>query len=122
MRGAERVVSAFRAARKARWAILHSQLVHLRAPAGKNLVRVCLMADIPDDSVVRRVEDVMERDRELDRAEIRRQVTARPRDGRDQEGPELARELRKLGTVEPAQRSRIANLIEDGIHDVKIGR
>ena len=46
------------------------------APAGEDLVRIGLVADVPDDAVVRRVEDVVQRDRQLDRAEVRRQVAA----------------------------------------------
>ena len=46
------------------------------APAGQDLVRIGLVADVPDDAVVRRVEDVVQRDRQLDRAEVRRQVAA----------------------------------------------
>ena len=57
-----------------------AQLGHRLAPAGQDLVRVGLVADVPHDAVVRRVEDVVQRDRELDRAEVRRQVAAGLRD------------------------------------------
>ena len=43
------------------------QPAHLRAPAGEDLVRVGLVADVPDDAVARRVEHVVQRDRQLDR-------------------------------------------------------
>ena len=43
---------------------------HALAPAGEDLVRIGLVADVPDHAVVRRVEDVVQRDRQLDRAEV----------------------------------------------------
>ena len=39
------------------------------APPGQNLVRVSLMADVPDQPVVRRVEGVVHRHGQLDRAQ-----------------------------------------------------
>ena len=114
MCGAEGVVSAFGAAWKSGWPVLHPEPVHLRAPAGEDLVRVCLVTDVPDDPVMRRVENVMQRDRELDRAEVRRQMAARLGNRRDEERPQLARQFRKLGAVEPAQRGGIVDLVEAG--------
>ena len=35
------------------------------------------MADVPDDAVVRRIEDIMQRDRQLDRAEPGGEMAAR---------------------------------------------
>jgi hypothetical protein len=46
------------------------QLRHPFAAAGNNLVRVGLVADVPNDPIVRRVVDVMQRDGQLDGAEI----------------------------------------------------
>src|SRR6185436_4052836 len=48
----------------------------LVAPAGEDLVRIGLMADVPEDLVARRVEQGVDRDRDLARAEIRAEVTA----------------------------------------------
>ena len=42
------------------------------APPGEDLVRIGLVADIPDQPVARRVEDVMQRDGQLDHAQARR--------------------------------------------------
>ena len=50
--------------------------LHRLAPAGQHLVAVGLVADVPDQAVVRRVEHVMQRDRELDRAEVGREMAA----------------------------------------------
>ena len=54
----------------------HAQLLHAFAPAGEDLVPVGLVADVPHDAVVGRVEHVMQRDRELDRAEVGREMAA----------------------------------------------
>ena len=83
-------------------------LRHRLAPAGQDLVRVGLVADVPDDAVVRRVEDVVQRDRELDGAEVRRQVAAGLRDRIEQERAQLARELAQLarGRARAGRRGR----------------
>jgi RND family efflux transporter MFP subunit len=56
---------------------------HALAPAGQDLVRVGLVADVPDDAVERRVEDVVQRDREFDQAltEYRSAQVLAPDDG-----------------------------------------
>ena len=46
------------------------------AAAGQDLVRIGLVADIPDQPVVRRVEDVVQRDRQLDDAEAGAEMAA----------------------------------------------
>ena len=91
MRGAERVVFAFLAARETRQAPPHAQPLHPVAPAGQHLVAVGLVADVPDDAVVRRVEHVVQRDRQLDRAEIGREVAAGLAHRFEQELAQLAR-------------------------------
>ena len=48
MPNAKAVIFAFRALRKAGRAILLAHLSHLLAPTGKNFMRICLMAYIPD--------------------------------------------------------------------------
>jgi len=45
-------------------------------PPGKHFVHVSLMADVHDESVPRRVENAMQRDRQLDHAKIRSEVSA----------------------------------------------
>ena len=53
------------------------------APAGEDLVRIGLVADIPDQPVARRVEDVVQRDRQLDDAEPGAEMAAGDRDRGD---------------------------------------
>ena len=77
---------------------------HAVAPAGEDLVRIGLVADVPDEAVVRRVEDVVQRDGQLDRAEVAttggrrsaRRSAARTRAAR-------RRSVRQLGARQAAQ-------------------
>src|SRR6202012_1568202 len=49
------------------------------AAAGEDLVRVGLVADVPDQAVARRVEDIMDRGGQLDHAETGAEMAARHR-------------------------------------------
>ena len=69
MRGAERVVFALGALGEAGKAAALAQRADAVAPAGQDLVRIGLMADVPDQPVLGRVEHVVQRDRQLDHAE-----------------------------------------------------
>ena len=64
-------------------------------PAGKHLVDVALVADVENELVARGSEDAMERDRELDHAEIRAEMAAGLREHFDQLVAHLLRELRE---------------------------
>ena len=72
MADAERVVLAFLALRERREAVLLLDRRDAVAAAGQDLVRIALMADVPDEAVARRIEEPVQRDRELDDAEARR--------------------------------------------------
>ena len=65
-------------------------------PPGEDLVRVGLVADVPEDLVLRRVEQRVERDGELAGAEIRAEVAADLADGVDDRLANLLRDLLKL--------------------------
>ena len=60
------------------------------------------MADVPDQTVGRRVEHVMQRDRQLDDAEARAQVAAGDRDGVDRLRAQFVGELAQLAGLEVA--------------------
>ncbi len=65
-------------------------------------MRIALVTDVPHDAIVRRVEDVVQRDGQLDRAQIRRQVAPRLRDGFEHEGAQLIGQGAELATVQAA--------------------
>jgi hypothetical protein len=56
-------------------------------------VRIGLVADVPHQAVVRRIEDIVQGDRQLDRAEVRREVTTGPGNRLDQKGTQLVSQL-----------------------------
>jgi hypothetical protein len=65
----EHVVRRLRAAREATDPVERAQRPKALESAGQQLVRIGLMTRVPDDLVARRLEQSMERDRELDDAE-----------------------------------------------------
>ena len=73
------------------------------AAAGDDLVRIGLVADVPDQPVARRVEHPVQRNGELDNAEAGAEVAAGHRYGVDRFLAQLGRELRKVGFFELAQ-------------------
>ncbi len=96
MRGAERVIFAFGALGEAGQAAALPQRADAVAPAGENLVRVGLVADVPDQPVSRRVKDIVERDCQLDDAKPRTEMAAGPGDGVDHLVAQLIGELPEL--------------------------
>ena len=66
---AERVVFALGSFREARQPVSLAQGADAVPPPGQDLVGVSLMADVPDDPVVGRVEEIVKRHRKLDHAE-----------------------------------------------------
>ena len=96
VRGAEGVVLAFRALGEARQAAALTQGADAVAPAGEDLVRVALMADVPDQLVPRRIEHVVQGGRELDHPQSRAQVAAGYRDHVDGLGAQLVGQLPEL--------------------------
>jgi hypothetical protein len=73
---AESVVFGFFAPQKSGKPAVLFDGMKLVAPAGQNFMRVSLMPDIPDQTVVRRVENVMHRHGKFDRAETCARMTA----------------------------------------------
>ena len=62
---------------------------NLVTPPGQDLVRLGLVAHIPDQPVARCVEHIMQRHGEFDDAEAAAEMAASFRRGRDDFGPEL---------------------------------
>ncbi len=93
MRGAERVVFALRAAGEAGQAAALAQRADAVAPAGEDLVRIGLVADVPDQPVARRLEHRVQRDGQLDHAERGAEMAAGDGDGVNRLGAQLLGEL-----------------------------
>ncbi len=95
MADAEAVVVALAALGEAGEAVFLAQGGHAIAPPGQDLVRVGLVADVPDQPVGGGVEDVVQTDRQLDHAEPGREMTAGLRDGVDEIAPQLVDDRRQ---------------------------
>ena len=112
MRGAERVVFALGALGEAGEAAAHAQGADAVAPPGEDLVRIGLMADVPDDAVARRIEQIMQRDGQLDHAEAGAEMAAGDRHGVDRLLAQFVGELTQLTLVKATQVFRDMDLIE----------
>ena len=66
MRGAERIVDALSTLGETGKTAALAQRTHALAAAGDDLVRIGLMADVPDETILRGVEHVVERNGQLD--------------------------------------------------------
>ncbi len=109
---AEGVVLAFATARESRDAVKLAQRVHALAAAGENLVRVSLMTDVPDDPVLWRIEDVMQGDRQFDRAQVGRQMAAGLRHRLDDEFAQFIGQRLELRPRQLAQICRTVDCVE----------
>jgi len=118
VRGAEGVIRALATTRKAGDAVQLAQRAHLVAAARQDLVRIALVADVPHDAVFRRIEDVMQRNGQFDRTQVRRQMAARLRDGIEHEGAQLVGQRPELAAVQSAQVGRIVDGVQKFVRHV----
>jgi len=116
MRGAERVIPALRALGEARKAAALTQGANAIATPGEDLMRIGLMPDVPDQTVARRVEHVVQGDRQFYDAETGAEMAAGYRDRADHFRPKFVRQLTEVGRVEPAQIFRGLDLVEQRGH------
>ena len=112
MRRAKRVIFAFRTTGETGQPVLLAQSADAVAPAGQDLVRIALMANIPDQPVMWRVEDVVDRDRQFHDAKACAQMTAGLRDGVDHFGANFIGQLRKTGIGQLAHISGDVDSVE----------
>jgi hypothetical protein len=103
MRGAEGVVFALGPLGEAGQAATLPQCPDAVAPAGQDLVRVGLMADVPDQTVVRCVENIMECHGQLDDAEAGTEMPPGYRDRIDGFGAQLVGNLPQIFRVDAPQ-------------------
>ena len=115
MTDAEGVVLALDPARKGGQAVLLAQGAHALAAAGEDLVRIGLVAHVPDQPVVRCVVDVVQGDGQFDHAEAGAEVPAGAADAVQQL---LAQFVGKLFEFRLAQSAQLLG----GRRSVKNGR
>ena len=109
MRGAERIVIALAALGEAGEAAACAQRADAVAASGQDLVRVGLMANVPDQAVARGVEGVMDGGGQFDHAEAGAEMAAGHRDGIDGFLAQFVGDLPNLLDLEPAQVFRRAD-------------
>ncbi len=112
MGGAERVVLALGAPGEAGQAAGLAQGADAVAPAGDDLVRVALVADVPDHPVMRGVEHGVQRHRQLHHAQAGAEMAARGAHRIDRLGTQLVRHLAQLLGRKIAQVGRNANTVQ----------
>ena len=100
MPGAKRVVLALAPLEEAGEPALLAQRLHSGVPAGEQLVWISLMTDVPHQLVARGLEDVVQRDRQLDDTEPGADVSPRSRTDVDQSRPHLGGEGAKFLAVQ----------------------
>lgn len=70
------------------------------------------MANVPDDSVMGRVVDVMEGDSQFDRAEVGGKMPTGARDRLQDKGPQFVSKLFKLATIQRLEVRWLLNTIK----------
>jgi hypothetical protein len=114
MRRAEGIVFTLRTLGETRKPATLTQRPHPRAPTGDDLVRIGLVAHVPDQPVVRGVKNVMKGDGELDDSEAGAQVTSRDRNHIDKLGTQLVGKLAKRRTRQGPQLVGRTDAVQQG--------
>src|SRR4051794_19285353 len=114
MRRAEGVVVALAALGEAGETAGLAQRADAVAPSGQDLVRIGLMAHVPDQPVAWGIKDIMQRDRELDHAEAGAEMSAGDGDGVNRLLAQFGGKLRQLRGIKLAQVVRRPHLVEEG--------
>ena len=112
MGGSERIVFALQALGETAQASALPQSSDPIAAASQDLVRVGLVADVPDDAIGRRVENVVQRDGQFDHAEAGAEMTASHRYRADRLGAQFVGELSQIVLAQLAQIGGRADLIQ----------
>ena len=100
VRGAERVVFGFRALGEAGEPPALADGADPVAAAGQDLMRISLMAHVPDQPVIGGVEDIVDRRRELDHAQTGAQMATGDRNRLDGLAAQFVRQLTEIRRIE----------------------
>ncbi len=112
--GAHDVVLGLEDRAERREAVVLANRRQALAAAGEDLVRVGLVADVPEHLVARRVEQAVQRHRQLAGAEVGAEVPADLADRVDDVGAHLLRHLLQLLVVEIVQVGGGVDAVEQG--------
>ena len=112
MRGAERIVFALGALGETGQATARPQGTDAVAAIGEDLVRIGLVADVPNQAIIGGVEDIVQRYRQLDHAKAGAEMATGYGDGVDGLLAQLVRHLAKLARFELSEVVRGLDLVE----------
>ena len=87
------------------------------ATTGQNLVWIALVADVPHQRILRRIEAVVQGERELHRTETRSQMAAARRHRLQQKVAQFVCEWLQSAARQGAQRGRIVDALEQAVLD-----
>ncbi|MEZ0003412.1 hypothetical protein ABIA18_005209 [Sinorhizobium fredii] len=121
MRRAEGIVFAFGAPGEAGQAAFLAQRADAIAPPGQDLVWIALVADVEDQPVMRRVEDLVDGDRQFDDAEAGAEMAAGARHRIDHLRTQFACQLRQVPVVDPLEIVGDVDLVEQRRRRHRIG-
>ena len=113
MRRAEWVVWAFRPLGEPRKPVLLAQRADTVPPPGENLVRIALVRHVPDQLVLGRIEDSVQRDRQLDHTQTRPKVAPGFRNGRDGFRAQFVCQCLQLGIAQPLHVGRHVHTVQN---------
>ena len=109
---AEGVIGRLGSLGETRQPIFLPDRVHLFASPGQDLVRIGLMADIPDQLVARRIENGMDRHRHLDHTQPRAEMPTRLADRPDGFRAQLIGKAAQLRIAHPLEVGRRGHAVE----------
>ena len=112
MRGTEGIVFAFRPLCESGQSVTLSQRADTVTPAGQDFMRIDLVADIPDDLVIRCIKQVMQRDRQFDHAKTGAEMATCDRNGINGLRTQFISDLLKIFGFEFLQIGGCLDLIE----------
>jgi hypothetical protein len=92
-----------------------SQTAHALPSSGQDFVGIGLVSDIPNQTIVWRIEDIVQGDGQLYHPEPSGQMTASAGDRLDEKSSHLSRQRSELGLIELTQIPRQLDLIKQWI-------
>ena len=110
MAGSKMIVFAFTAFRERRQSVLGSNGRNTVFAAREDFVRVALVADVPHNSVMRGIEDIVQRNGDFYRAETATEMSSAAGNGIQQEITQLVSDRRHLVFPQGAQLRRAVDL------------
>jgi hypothetical protein len=99
MRGTERIIFAFRPFGETGKSAAGTQRANPIAPAGQDFVRIGLVSNVPNQSVCRGIEYVMQRNGKLDNSQARTKMSTSHSDGGNRFSAQLVGYLLQVGSA-----------------------